>query len=241
MDLKKTFVIACEVFKPEIDFLIETNNYDRLETIYLEHGLHRTPDELKIVLQQTIDQIEEEYQVEKILLGFGFCGRGLYEVTSKKAVLIVPRVHDCIPVLLGTGPENEVRPPEYTTTFWLTPGWATYYKYKHIKRKEDLYAQYLADFDEDCANYLMQIEDAWHEQYEAACQIEVEGFNPPEFLEQCEFIANDINVPLTKTKGSLSYIIELLEGGENQKNFFHLKPGITIDINGEGMLDIRAI
>lgn len=67
---------------------------------YLEQGLHDTPDGLRHRVQQAVGTLEAESETV-IFLAYGLCGRGLTGVIGRTAALILPRVHDYIPVLLG--------------------------------------------------------------------------------------------------------------------------------------------
>ena len=97
-------LIACEVFRPELERLTRAMR-NAPEVTYLEQGLHDTPDELRRRVQQAVDALEAKGETI-IFLAYGLCGRGLTGVTGHTATLILPRVHDCIPVLLGATQEQ---------------------------------------------------------------------------------------------------------------------------------------
>ncbi len=112
-------LIACEVFRPELERLTRAMR-NAPEVTYLEQGLHDTPDELRRRVQQAVDALEAKGETV-IFLAYGLCGRGLTGVTGHTATLILPRVHDCIPVLLGATQEQANESSLGGGTYWLSP------------------------------------------------------------------------------------------------------------------------
>src|SRR5512133_2415672 len=87
-------VLACKVIEDELRPLLAPN----VEFRSVEQGLHRHPEKLQESLQQEIDSID----ADEILLGYGLCGKGVVGLKSSVARLVVPRVDDCISLLLGS-------------------------------------------------------------------------------------------------------------------------------------------
>ncbi len=236
---KAFYIIACEVFRPELEHLTKNGQHE-VHITYLKQGLHDTPDKLRETLQEHIDNLEAEHDLDFIGLAYGFCGRGLYGITSKKATLIVPRVHDCIPVLLGTGPEDTtVRAEEFGKTYWLSAGWIKYSQLDHITEREKRYQQYIEDYGQDSADYLMEVEHSWRLNYTNACLILWDGLESEQLNNEALYVAQDMTLPLTTYKGKTWYLEELIAGGTNEKNFFHILPNHTLNITGLGTLDLE--
>lgn len=234
------YIIACEVFRPELEHLTKNAKCVPVVT-YLKQGLHDTPDLLRKELQENINAIEEEYAPSKIFLAYGFCGRGLYGITSKKACLIIPKVHDCIPVLLGDGPDKELRPEEYSKTYWLSAGWIKYCQLDHIIDREKRFTNYVEQYGEDSADYLMEVELSWQNNYKECCLIKWDSLYTDQLVENALFIAKDMKLPYIEREASSWYLQELVDGGNNETHFFHLTPGTTLDLNEHGILDTCTI
>ena len=113
-----TKVIACKVFQPEIDAL----GVDKDRVVYLDQSLHRYPDMLNQAVQEALRELEDIRSIDTVILLFGFCGGGLSGISSHRLKLIVPRVHDCIPLLLSE-PCQQKDCPEVNHAFYLSPGW----------------------------------------------------------------------------------------------------------------------
>ncbi len=241
MATRSKILIACEVFRPELEHLNELME-EPVELVFLEQGLHDVPDKLTIELQELIDKIEEESSPESILLGYGFCGRGLYNIRTKKAVLILPIVHDCIPVLLGTGPDKTSRPEEYTNIYWLSEGWIKYSEIPMIQKRKDRYKEYVELYGQDSADYLIEVEFSWQNNYKELGLIYWDELDNTNLYKDADIISKDKNnLPIVPKKGKTWYLKELMEGGLDLDKFFHIKPGFGMDINADGLLAIKPL
>ena len=149
-------LIACEVFRPELERLTRAMR-NAPEVTYLEQGLHDTPDELRRRVQQAVDALEAKGETI-IFLAYGLCGRGLTGVTGHTATLILPRVHDCIPVLLGATQEQANESSLGGGTYWLSPGWLRYSQTSFIQNREKRFKEYEERFGTDSAAYLIELE-----------------------------------------------------------------------------------
>jgi hypothetical protein len=70
------------------------------ETRQLEAQLHILPDKLKTALRAAVAEADEPGVT--IVLGYGLCSNAVLGLTTRHATLVVPRVDDCIAMLLGS-------------------------------------------------------------------------------------------------------------------------------------------
>lgn len=119
----KTVAIACQTIEDELNAIYKTLP-DPFPIVWVESGLHNFPAQLKERIQQEIDQISG---VENILLLFGYCGNSIEGLVAKQARLVVPKVEDCISLLLG-GNQIRLAQSRETPAFYLTDGWLRYEK-----------------------------------------------------------------------------------------------------------------
>lgn len=112
-------VIACKVMEPEITLL--TQDVDYIEPIYLESSLHDTPDKMPDLICEKIDQAASH--ASQIVLGYGLCSNGVVGLVAPSQGLIIPRVHDCISLFLGSGELYQELFSNNPGTYYLTPGW----------------------------------------------------------------------------------------------------------------------
>ncbi len=132
-------ILACSVFYEEIEQL--TSQDDEVIVKLMPQGLHDLPDEMRMQekIQTGIDELEAEYDLEYIFMAYGFCSGGVEGLTTKQAELVIPKFHDCIPLLLGD--KNAGGKLENTGTYFLSRGWidcgGDTYK-QHLSMTEDL-------------------------------------------------------------------------------------------------------
>lgn len=110
-------ILACMVFAPELKLL----GVAAERVTLLEQGLHRYPDDLRREVAAALMRIEADPAVDTVVLLYGYCGGGLEGLRARRARLVVPLMHDCVPLLLGQAP-----PPEAVgepASFYLSAGW----------------------------------------------------------------------------------------------------------------------
>ncbi|MBU0513816.1 MAG: DUF1638 domain-containing protein [Proteobacteria bacterium] len=115
-----TRVVACRVFTPELLALGVPDE----KIIFLDQGLHRTPEELHRRLGLELAALEGDEAVDTVILAYGLCGGGLEGCSSGRLRLVIPLAHDCIPLLLGRDPGPEAG--QVIRTFFLSAGWIDY-------------------------------------------------------------------------------------------------------------------
>ncbi len=114
----KLLVLACAVMERE---MIQFQN-GQIEFKFFDYGLHRTPEQMAKALQIEIDQASER-NYDGIILGYGLCSNGIVGIHSKKRRLIIPRIHDCISLFLGSSEIYKEQVKQHPGTYYLTPGW----------------------------------------------------------------------------------------------------------------------
>ncbi len=113
--LERQIVVACVTLKDELAAAMETCHSSL--TVRWLPVKHDTPDEMRKMIQHTIDS---QTQADTILLAYGCCGGGLVGIKSDNARLVIPRAADCIALLLNNQPDLErLR----TRGYFLTRGW----------------------------------------------------------------------------------------------------------------------
>ena len=95
-------------------------NSPALKVTYLKGGLHSEPNRLRTTLQETIDK---ETEAARIVLLYGLCGSGLAGLRAGKIPLIIPRVHDCISLFLGSDAAYSQEFRSTPGTYYISAGW----------------------------------------------------------------------------------------------------------------------
>jgi hypothetical protein len=87
----------------------------------LDFGLHFRPENLQKILQEIIDK--SAHDADTLILGYGLCSNGVVGLKAPDSVsLVIPKVHDCIAIFLGSHDEYVKQLKEETGTFFLAKG-----------------------------------------------------------------------------------------------------------------------
>ena len=144
----RLLVLACAVMERE---LLPFQN-GRVDFRFLDYGLHLTPGNLTKALQREIDHVPEE-GYDGIVLGYGLCSNGVVGLHARNQPLVIPRVHDCISLFLGSSDRYQEEATQHPGTYYLTPGW--------IEKGEtplSKYHSYARSYDEHIAGWVLHEE-----------------------------------------------------------------------------------
>ena len=115
----KLKVVACGVFEPELLALIPASPH-QTDLELLDAGLHSRPDLLRRQAQEAIDAATD---VDAVVLVYGLCGQGTAGLVAREVSVVIPRVHDCLSLFLGSRAEYRRQFAEHPGTFYITAGW----------------------------------------------------------------------------------------------------------------------
>jgi hypothetical protein len=111
-------VVSCQVLQDMLARLLPEGLAQQV--VYMDYGLHRVPGKMAGALQEILDGITEP---SLVLLGYGLCGNGLKGLRAGKHFLLVPRVDDCIALLLGSHRDYIRQFEAVPGTYYLSKGW----------------------------------------------------------------------------------------------------------------------
>lgn len=87
----------------------------------LDFGLHVNSEALRQALQAAIDVAHENYDI--LILGYGLCSQAVVGLEAKSCTLVIPKVHDCIAIFLGSNAEYAHQAKQEIGTYYFTKGW----------------------------------------------------------------------------------------------------------------------
>lgn len=234
MNLK---LIACRVLFREISSLVWSSEH-LIDVTWLQQGFHNTPDLLRTTLQAEIDAVESGQDphtvdvshtpIDAILIGYGLCSNGILGVRSKKYPLVIPRGHDCITLLLGSKEKYREYFDSHHGVYWYTKGWIE----NSIMPGQDRYNlirnQYVAQYGEENADYLMEMEQGWFQEYEWATFIDWPRFNNEKektYARECaQFLGWNFDVQ----PGNHTLLSDFLNGNWDDGRFLIVPPGYEV-------------
>ena len=212
-------IIACKVLQSMLEQLLPERLADR--TVFMDYGLHRVPANLTRELQDTMDAIKDP---SLVVLGYGLCGNGLDGIVAGKHTLLIPKVDDCIAILLGS---RQAYIREFTAvpgTYYLSKGWLE--SGSHPLKEYEKYAQ---KYGAEEAAWIM---DQQYRNYErlvlvAHSQSDLEKYRPQslDVARYCE----QWGMRYEEILGSDRYVRRLIEiiddPAKGDKEFIIVSPG----------------
>ena len=229
--MKRYLIIACHVLWRELCHLAAASE-NTFDFVFLNQGLHNTPDLLRKDLQQAIDTADEQEikSYEAILIGYGLCSNGIEGIVSRKTRLVVPRGHDCITFFLGSKERYKEYFDSNPGTYWYTPGWIDDTVQPGEQRYADTLAIYTEKYGEDNAEYLMEMESNWYKEYKNAAFIDYDFMDLKRYKEYTKECAEYLKWNYDELKGDTGLLQAFLQGeqGWTDDKFLVVEPGEQI-------------
>jgi len=207
----------------------------------LQRSLHDEPNRMRAKLQKKIDLMEER-GYDAVLLGYGLCGNGTLGLQARSIPVVIPRVHDCIAMLLGDVKRYNDEFDKTPGTYWYTQDFAERAdetgKFNSLGPipDEDLARQYeafLTHYGKDNADYLIETLGGWQRKYKRAAYIDMGILSPNGFKDKLQTEADQRGWQFEMLAGDLLILRDLLNDGwqkKGAKDFIVIPPGHTVDV-----------
>jgi hypothetical protein len=235
----KLKVIACDVFKREISYLVSRSPCF-VDVSYLSQGLHTTPDILRARLKEEIQSANGEFpynhfglspSYDYIVLLYGLCENSIVGLQSERVPLVAPRAHDCITLLLGSRTRYDELFHGHPGIYWYSRGWIECSLQPGRERYEYTYKEYRDKYGEDNAEYLMEMEQSWFKNYNRAVFIDWNCLGNAEYYRNyTRTCVEYLHWEFEETKGDPSLLKTIHNGTfeENEVLIIPPPPGKTI-------------
>ncbi len=160
---KPIVVLACDVLQD----MVEQSLPPELATqvTFFDFGLHAIPKKMQLTLQEAIDSITP---ASIVVLGYGLCGNGLKGIKAGPHTLVLPRVDDCVAVMLGSRQAYRQEFEKEPGTYYLARGWLERSRHRTHRDENalpaqnsytadplDTYQLYAQQYGEETAGWLM--------------------------------------------------------------------------------------
>ena len=208
---KKTLVIACAIMKEELLHL----QTDGVSLVFLEQSLHRTPQKMKGAIQEEIDKAGGG-DGDQVILSYGLCSNGIVGVKANRHPLLIPKVHDCIALFLGSHERHMEEHGKAPGTYYLTKGWI-----EEKKSPLGIFEEYCQRYGKETAEWVIREE---LKNYTRIALVESELGMGEAHRKHAQENARFLNLRYEEIKGSLDFFRKILRGPWN-KDFVRLKPG----------------
>ena len=229
-------IVACRILARELSALAATSP-NMVDITWLARGLHNTPTKLRDRIVETLDDIyaqidrnELEFRPDYIVLGYGLCSNGVVGVECRDIPIVVPRTDDCIALFLGSQQRYMKEFAESGGAYWLNSGWlehsARLFDEEDFRRRRWL--EYAEKYGEENADYLIEVESSWMNNYSTLGFIHSSVYERPEYLPHTAREAQKHNWQLREVNDDLRMLRMMVNGDWNENEFLILEPGERI-------------
>ncbi len=229
----KLKVVACGVFEPELRALI-ADTPQAVELQLLDAGLHERPDQLRREVQAAIDA---DADADAVALLYGLCGRGTAGLIAREVPVVLPRVHDCLTLFLGSRAEYRRQFSQHPGTFYLTAGW--YEKkvapqgrqpFSHLGHSGDQeddprFREWAEHYGADNARAILHFYDSWKGNYTRAGFIDTGLDDRETYAAYAQDMAREFGWEYARLEGHTELLRALLEGDWDRPEILVLQPG----------------
>jgi Protein of unknown function (DUF1638) len=220
-------LIACEVFRSEIDLLAAGAEHI-VEKRFYEIGLHDRPDEMRVRLQQEVAEVDRRDDIEAIVLAYGLCGCGTAGLRAGRHPLVIPRAHDCITVFLGSKEMDAERQSACPGCYYYTPGWNLARRVPGPDRIAALREDFSKQFDPEDVDFLLENERTMWDHYGTSTFIDLgtpEALREAAYTKQC---ADWLGWKFEHRKGDPALLRDLLYGPWDDDRYQIIRPGFKL-------------
>ena len=214
----KTQVVACNTIRNEVEKAAREIDCPH-SFVWVESGLHVAPESLRDRLQEELDRISG---VQRAILAFGFCGHAVIGLRTGDYQLIIPRVNDCVTLLLGSEEERE-RYSRNGGIYFLTKGW--------LDEELNIWEEYQAVLERFGAERTERVYDRILAHYKFLGLIDTRAYEVETLLPKVREIAATLKLELLLIQGSDDYLKTMLSGPWTDERFVMIPPFTTIEFS----------
>lgn len=202
----KTIIVACNTIRNELEKAARETECPH-GFVWIESGLHLVPQSLHRRLQDELDKIRG---IGRVILAFGFCGHAVIGLKTGDYQLIIPRVNDCISLLLGSDEERE-RQCRNGGIYFLTKGW--------LEGEFNIWEEYQAVLERFGAERTRRVYRRLFEHYRFLGLIDTGAYELDSLLPEVHEIAATLELEPVILEGRDHYLKSLLSGPWTDERF----------------------
>jgi len=209
-----TAVIACKTMEDELRYAMEHTGSD-YPVFWLEQGLHNVPKKLNEAVQDALDGCG----AQRALMAMGFCGNAICGLRVPVQELIIPRVDDCISLLLGSVKRRMEISREHAAYFF-TEGW--------LRGERNIWVEHQHMLETYGEELTEELEKSMFGHYRTLGLLDC-GIGPIEpLVEGTKMIAEGLHLSQRVIPASARYLEDLLTGPWPEERFLILHGGDEI-------------
>jgi len=210
-----TCMVACETIKREVEACLRELNVD-YPIYWIESGLHNTPAKLLARLQETIDNLPDDYT--HVLMAFGTCGNSVIGLNTQSHTIILPRVDDCISLMMGSVATRVAFAKEHKA-YYLTRGW--------MDGENNIVTGYDMAVEAYGEELAMEIHEDMLGHYNSLAFLDTGTYDIAELADQTKDFADRFNLKQMTAPTTFAFLKALFKGPWDAEQFIVKQPGET--------------
>ncbi len=225
----RLMLISCEVlFREMCDAAARSPH--QVDVEFLPKGLHDLGGKgMAVEMQRRIDAVPAG-KYDAILLGYGLCGNGLHGISARHTMLVLPRAHDCIALLMGSREKHQQYFDEHPGTYYRSTGWLERGKglqqLTHVTTGIDVTLdQMIEKYGEDNGRYLHEELTRYRSAYTRLTYIATGLEADSRFEEEARWEAAERGWEFERLAGNLVLVHRLVSGDWGGGDFVIAQPG----------------
>jgi N-methylhydantoinase A/oxoprolinase/acetone carboxylase beta subunit len=234
IDYKSAHVIGCGVLKCDLPDAIKRTGVEA-GTEYLDGGLHAVPNELRRRLQLAIDAASRSGKVERIIIGYGICGKGSEGIHARNVPLFIPKVHDCIALFLGSDKRYHEEFANNPGTYYISAGWFeenVQPKGKKIfvekSRDETLrnksFDYFKERYGEENAAAITRFYNSWQKNYKRSAFIDTGAGEREKYHSYAQSLADEFDWEYKELEGTTTLLEQMLTAVKGTNEILYVPP-----------------
>jgi hypothetical protein len=223
-------LIGCEVLLRELADAVARSPHT-IDVDFLPKGLHDLGGaRMRQALQTAVDRADPARH-DAVLMGYALCGNGLHGLEARRVMLVAPRAHDCIALLMGDRRRYDNYFNAHPGVYFRSTGW--------LERGRDIeqlahtagtftLADLIAKYGEDNGRYLHQEFTRYETHYRQLTFIETGLECDGRFEQQARSEAAEKHWAFETIAGDLNLFRRLVDGDWDPADFLVVAPGARI-------------
>jgi hypothetical protein len=239
--------IICQVFTREFECVVLRSRHS-IEVENVPMGLHDLGVNMRSHLQERIDTADSA-GFDAILLGYALCGRGTEGLHAGKTQLVLPRVHDCIGLLMGGHQVYEAYFQNHPGVYYRSPGWIEFQtpgmmlepafaSQKNPLGERRTLAELTAQYGEENGAYPFEQFNSFRRHYSGLTYISTAVASDDASRIKARAEAEKEGWTFDEVGGTLDLLQRLVNGEWDAASFLVVQPGETIRVTlGNSIVD----
>lgn len=238
-------VIACGTLALDLRQAARELEIEPLHLELLPGGLHNHPEELRRQIQRAVDSLSNKGLYDRIVIGYGLCGRGTVGLQAREVPLAIPRVHDCIALFLGSDAAYRREFERFPGTYYISAGWYEANAEPLAQKRPHVYLGgrrvYYDDLAGQCgkeqARRTFAFFNSWRKHYQRAAFIDTGVGRPEVYAAYAREMAEKNGWRFERLEGGHSLLAELLTANQTTDGVLMVSPGYgtVFDIRQRGL------